>query len=585
LWFDEKMIKVVQSGEDSDADAFQGRSSLGRMIGRVRGRMAVARFGRWWYGSFLVCAAVYGVGLLISRLLFPLPVAIPPWTLLAIPIVSMLAAYVGHRRVTIADGARAMDEAEGTRDLFLTAVLLEKDAPTFSGLVHAAAAARCRDVKPHEVMRWGCQTEVLRCVASLVILWLAMLWVPQLDPFGHVEVREKEQARREELSQTRKATEVQKARIVARKPAGKVSAETELRIEELKKTFASMDPGKRKHNFKALTKQQQELGKSWQRAKHASATLGALPKLEQAFGAQSPKSKQWGKQLAQGQAEGLKQELRELQKLARKLKGLEDGAERRALERELSRRLQELSKFAGDKMSSRALAAALSRGLSQLKMGGASELSQEAMEALAESLELAEMELSQLQQSMNDLQALEEALRTLQMAQQCNQQNPLDGGACTNGSSMASYAELYQQILAQQAACGQCMGCMAGTGCTKPGGGGAGMGMGGPGQGEGGEAPEDDSLSTDYVDEKSRSAMRAGKMLMEWQTDESADRGRATADYDRQIQELREGISEAVVNEGVPPVYHETIRRYFDSLAPTEDGTSPTAPDVDGEAQ
>ncbi len=46
-------------------------------------------------------------------------------------------------------------------------------------------------------------------------------------------------------------------------------------------------------------------------------------------------------------------------------------------------------------------------------------------------------------------------------------------------------------------------------------------------------------------------------------------------DYDRQIRDLREGISEAVLNEGVPPVYHDTIRRYFDSLADGDKGAAP----------
>ncbi|NQU39791.1 MAG: hypothetical protein HQ523_07550 [Lentisphaerae bacterium] len=530
---------------------------------RVGGRLAAVRFARWWYGAFMVCAALYGVAVLVLRLLLPLPITLFPLSLLIVPLAALPVAWLGYRRVTVADSARAMDDAEGSDDLFLTAVLLEAEAPEFAGLVQTGAARHAERVEPRRVVAFGGQQPALRCVAVLVVLWAALAWVPQLDPFGREEQRELREARHEELEKTRQTTAVRKARIAARAPDGKLSEEAELRIEELKKTFVSMQPGQPKENFAALTKQQQELGKSWQRAKHANAALGALPRLDQAFGAQSPRAAQWSKQLAQGESAGMQQELRELRDLARKLNDTTESAERRALERELTRRLQEMSRFANDNLSARGLSAAVNRALTQMKMSGASDLSQEALEALAESLDLAEMELSQLQQSMNDLQALEEALRTLQLAQQCNRQQALNGNSCSNATSLASYAELYEQMLAQQSACGKCAGCRAGGSCT----GGSGPGMRGPGQGEGGQAPEDDSLETDHISETSRSAMRAGKILMQWQTDESADRGRAAADYDRQIQELREGISEAVRNEGVPPVYHETIRRYFDSMA------------------
>ncbi|MBT3293731.1 MAG: hypothetical protein HN919_05025 [Verrucomicrobia bacterium] len=530
------------------------------------------RFARWWQWAFLSAAVLYAVVLIVSRLLISLPFIVDPLTLVVIPLISLPVAWLGYRRVSPSDGARAIDKAEGTSDLFLTAVLIEEGAPEFSELVTSDAAQRVGQVKPRRVVPWDGRAEALRCVAAVVVLWAGVAWLPQLDPFGHVEQREQQEARREELSQTRQVTQLRKARIATKLPSGKLSEETELRIEELKKTFVSMNPGQPKNNFKALTQQQQELGKSWQRTKHSSAALGALPRLDQAFGAQSPRTEQWSKQLAQGDAEGMKQELRELGDMARKLAEMPDGEVKRKLEREMKRRLEELSRFANDKMAARALAASLERALTQMKMGDSQELSQEAMEALAESLNLSEMELSQLQQSMDDLKALEEALRTLQMAQQCNQQQALDGEACTNAASLSDYAAMYEQMLAQQGGCGACEGCLAGTGCT--GGGGAGQGMGGPGTGEGGEAPEDDSLETDHVSETSRSAMRAGKILMQWQTDESADRGRAAADYDRQIRDLREGISEAVLNEGVPPVYHDTIRRYFDSLAGGEEAAA-----------
>lgn len=561
------------------------RTALVSLTRKVGIRLSVRRFARGWYLAFLISACSYLIVLLVSRLLALLPRVFSPLSLICVPVCALLAALVWFRRVTISDCARAVDRAEGTKDLFLTAVLLDPKSPEFSKLVVSGAVDRGKHVDSRKVVPWGGGAQSLKGMAIMALLLSAVLWVPQLDPFGHEAKREERQVLREELEETRRVTEVRKAQLKRHTPARERSEEVELRIEELKKTFAKMKPGQPKANSKALTSQQQELGKSWQRAKHATASLGALPRLDQGFGAESPRAEQWRKQLAKGDGSGLKEELNGLRELSRQLDAMPDGRERDALERELSRRLQELSRFANDKMTSPALSSALSRALAQAKMGQSAHLSQEAMEALAESLDLAELELSQLQQAMNDLRAMEEALRTLQLAQRCNQQDGLDGSASTNCNSLAAYAELYQQILAQQG-CGDCEGCVAGTGCTSGGrGSGRGMGMGGPGQGEGGVAPEDDGLATDYKSEKSQSAMRAGKILMQWQTDESADKGRVAVDYDRQIRDLREGISEAVLNESIPPLYHGAIQRYFDALASPADADEIQAPPENAEGQ
>lgn len=563
----------------------QTRSALDALMGRVRIRLVVVRFACRWRRAFVVCAGVYALGLLASRLLGLAAGVFTPLSLASVPLVAALAALCFGRRVTGAACARAMDACEGTQDLFLTAALLGPNAPGFSDLVQSGAVARGATVRPRRVVPWGGARAALYLAGALVVLLAAVLWLPQLDPFGREKERVQRQARREALAASRRATEIRKARVKRENPVRERSEETELRIEELTRTFASMKPGEPKQNRAALTEQQQALGKSWQRAKQSAAALGSLPALDQAFGAESPRAEQWRKQLSQGDTQGLKQEMRELGALARQLNALPESAERRAAERELMRRLQELSRFANDKMASRTLSAALNRALAQARMGGASELSEEALKALTESLELADLELSQLQQGLNDLKSLEEALQALQLAQRCNQQGALDGAACTNGSAMADYAALYQQILAQQQACGSCAGCLAGTGCEAgggPGSGGQGPGMGGPGQGRGGNAPEDPSLATAHVSEMSRSAMRAGKVLMQWQTDESADKGRAAVEYDQRIRELREGVSEAVVNEQIPPAYHDAIRRYFDALSAESRPAAPPPGAADG---
>ena len=84
--------------------------------------------------------------------------------------------------------------------------------------------------------------------------------------------------------------------------------------------------------------------------------------------------------------------------------------------------------------------------------------------------------------------------------------------------------------------------------------------------GRGGQAPEDDTLETEYKSELSRSAMTAGKMLMQWKTKGLGRRGRAREDFLRSVREVKQGVSEAIRREQVPPGYHDAIRKYFDSI-------------------
>jgi hypothetical protein len=87
-----------------------------------------------------------------------------------------------------------------------------------------------------------------------------------------------------------------------------------------------------------------------------------------------------------------------------------------------------------------------------------------------------------------------------------------------------------------------------------------------PGLGAGGKAPEDESSVTAFRPEKTNTNLTAGKMLLEWKTSEVGESGpRADALRDG-IQQLKQGVSEAIVAEQIPPGYHAAIQKYFDSL-------------------
>ena len=83
-----------------------------------------------------------------------------------------------------------------------------------------------------------------------------------------------------------------------------------------------------------------------------------------------------------------------------------------------------------------------------------------------------------------------------------------------------------------------------------------------------GQRPDpDESVTTGFTPEKSNSQLQAGKLLLQWKTKEVSDSGQAREEYLKQVQQVKQGVSEAIQQEQVPPGYHEGIKKYFDSLA------------------
>jgi hypothetical protein len=89
--------------------------------------------------------------------------------------------------------------------------------------------------------------------------------------------------------------------------------------------------------------------------------------------------------------------------------------------------------------------------------------------------------------------------------------------------------------------------------------------MGG-GQGTGAKRPEDDSTHSGFKPEKSKGQLAGGKLLLEWKTKEVGETGARTEEYQSALRNVQQGVAEAIQQEQVPPGYHDTIKRYFDSL-------------------
>ncbi len=95
---------------------------------------------------------------------------------------------------------------------------------------------------------------------------------------------------------------------------------------------------------------------------------------------------------------------------------------------------------------------------------------------------------------------------------------------------------------------------------------GKGPGMGQRGQGEGGKAPEKDDADTDFKPDQARSALTAGKMLLKWKERGISHAGKAKEEYLHSVEKVKQGVSEAILHEQIPPGYHEAIKKYFDTM-------------------
>lgn len=532
-----------------------------RLLQYVSARQRAVSLSRCFYYSLLAFAAVYALLLLCSRLLG----LIPDWWFapesLVLPVVvAAAAALVFHRSLREPEAARLVDKSEGTKDLFLTTVLIERCVGEFSPLVVSAAAQRAGEIKPKDVVPFRWQAKAMNIVGALAILALGVLFLPQLDPFGRHEARRRIAERRKELDDSRKATALRKSILKTRHAAASMSKGVEQAIDSLKKSFKGMKPAARKANLRRMAFHKKELGDLWRKAreKKLKDALADAPTSQRFGAANRGKGSEWKRQLAKGDPSGVKKEMDELKDLAKKLSETDDPIEREKLKQEIKSRLEAVADCMSSGAGSRPLNDALKRALQQLATSGTQGLSQDALQALRESLDLSNLELDALAQSMRDLKGLEQALRALQSAKRLNDQDRLDGGACEGCMTIDDYAKLFDELSGRGA--GQCAG-GRGTG-----GWGDGPGTGGAGRGRGGIVPEDRTVDTDFRTEASKSALTSGKILMEWKTRGLSDPGKADQAFKEHLKAIKQGVSEAVLQEQIPAGYREAIRKYFDVM-------------------
>lgn len=535
------------------------------LLTQVARRLRLATFGGSVYWTFLVCCGVYATALLIARFCGIASDWLTPASLLAVPAIALLVALLWHHRPTAVEAARVIDRHNGTKDLFLTVALIDNSAGEFQPLVARAAEERATRVSPGAVVpfRWG--REAGHAALATVLIVAGLHWLPQFDPFGKVQAANQSVERQKQLDETKKATEARTAQLQKDEPEGPLSEETQKAIENLKAALNKMQPREREGNFKELVSQQKALGDKWRKlsAEKLKELLSQNPQAQQFGAIDKDKLQKWTRELQEGSTKGLQQELDELKEDLKQLAKTDDPVKKAELEQKIKKRMKELSNFASEKVNSKPLVAALQRAMKQLEMAKMEGM--ESAEAAEKSLELTKMELKELAQSAKDLKALEEALKVIQQAKQLNDKEKLDGEETEGAESMEEYAEFYAELMAQ-------LGMVEGEGEGDEEGEGDGEGMGGRGMGRGAKAPEDDSITTDFKTEQSKSAVTAGKILLSVKTKGVSDRGDAKKEYRTAIEKVKQGYSEAILQEQVPPGYHDGIKKYFDNIDKTDAG-------------
>jgi len=474
----------------------------------------------------------------------------------------LLCAFAFHRRIRQTGAARAIDQHARTDDLFLTLSSLESSAGEYQPLVAQAAERRAGHIEPAEVVPFHPWARLGHLILVSGLIAVAVWLTPQLDPFGKVEAARKAEEQENEIAAIRKATENRREQLRRKsKTDDNADAELDNEVAELKQDFRKMQPKKMESNAKILAKRKSGMGGQWKArsSEQLRQMLNRPLSRQQMGGSRSQKMNKWLDELQNGNAESLQKELQKAQQTMQALMEATDPEERRKLASQLKKDLQDIKKFASDKAGSKELAEALSKALKALEAGKPKEgesqeqMSQEAMQALKESLELSKEELEQLSSSAEDLKKIEEALKTIQQAQQLNQNGQLDGEKLEGCETISDYAEMYAQMMSGDGGKGQ-----------------KDINDGGAGRGVGGTTDYDDSDPEGYKGEKTKTRIKAGKVLLSIKTKEHADETDFDPDtlreYQSSVSSLKESVQSAIENEEIPPGYTDGIKSYFDKL-------------------
>ena len=541
------------------------------LLTKVRNRLSAVSAAKRLHFLGLGGIAVAAVAVVAIRLggLLPPEAQNLQWLLL-VPAAVVLTAILLHRKVETQSAARAVDGFAGTNDLFLTLAALQNSAGEYQPLVLKTAEEKAQGIDASLVVPFRPQRSIGMQLVSLGLLALLILLLPTLDPFGRVEAAVKVREEQKEIRNLLKSVKTRREQVAKKVQAAE---DREQRImkqaEELMQKLRSMKPAQKQSNSDALEGQRKQLNQMWKQTNSDELRRMLSENASQLFGSeQNRRMNEWLKDLQQGKTDGLRQKMDQAQETMQAMLNADTAEERQRLASQLRKELEEVRKFSSRKAGSKALENSLDSALKALEAlakqqeaaagqkDGAnnseqSEMERQAREALEESLKMSQSELQELARSATDMKKLEDALKTLQQAQKLNQQGQLDGEQCEGCQTLEEYAQQYAKQMA------------GGT-------------NGNAERTESGEImAEDDSDPEGYRDEKSRSQIQAGKVLLSIRTREDATEKDFNPDdlraYQNSVQAVKTGVQSAIEAEQIPPGYVDGIRGYFDKLQDSPD--------------
>jgi hypothetical protein len=546
----------------------QKTSATDRLLKAAAIRIRLSEFGRGFHLCAMYLTGIALVAVLCARLLSLLPDSwVTPLALLAVPVVALVGAVFFVRKTEPGDAARAVDNRAGSKELFLTAALIKKSPGEYRGIVAAQAEERASELSAARLLPFDWMRGARDIVLAGALLTAAVLWLPRLDPFRMAERRELTTKQEQRLAETKKITALRKDELKEKGAAA--SERIEQALAKLDKTLKDMKPQERELNAKKLNEEAQNFSDLWKRAEQQlpKNALDSLEKAAQSFGDAKDRlaMKELIEKLKKGDASGLKEAMEKLKKEMAEIAKMPEGADKKAALEKLGKELAKMTNQLKEQLGEKNLNEAMQRALEQMDMAKAKDLAKDALDAANESLNLSQEEMEKLAQAFKDADNLEDALKNLQMAKQLNEKGKLDGKDAEGAGAKtpADYEELYKKLMAQAGMGGDGDGNGDGQANGQPG-----RGKSGPnaGTGTGGNIGENEAAKTGLKDEKDPAKMGAGKLLMEWKEEGQGEKGTKAGEYEAAVRAVKEGVSEAIRNEQVPPGYHGTIQRYFDKL-------------------
>ena len=561
------------------------------LLRQVGWRIYLARLAKTSYISFLALAAAALVFVLTVRFTGALAQERADWWIKvvfpAVPVAALLSGLLFARWPQPIDAARKIDSVCDTHDLFLTVTRIAQTAGEYQPLVTRDAEETAKKIIPEKVLTLDPTEHPLagrRAGSAVALAAVAVLayFIPTFDPFGKQLEAKEEQKALTELKDSQKATEIRKQALVDKNSDAQVSDEVSKALEKLAKDLKQMQKAQTVANEKKLNENQKVLGEQSRSLKTALKDLKKNLESSQQFGQENTEEmRKMLDGLQNGRPEEMAKKMDSIKENLERLMKEEDPLKRSEMVQQLKKDIDQMSKMAGKKAGNKGMQAALERALNQLeKAGNKSDMSTEALDSAKESMELAQMELKEMAQSARDLEALEKALEAVAKAKQKNSEGQLDGEMFSDAASMEDYEALYEEIMAQMGGEGmEGDGEGEGEGEGQGEGDGDGDGMGGQGVGRGSKAPEDDAAKTAFQTEKTKTALKKGKILLSMKTKDApnADIKDLQAEYREIITDIKQATEEAIEREEAPPGYHNGIKKYFDTLERLEENQAKPA--------